>query len=160
MEDQDFWRLSGVARNTYLYTRSPSHQVQDIRVTPDLDAGYLNGKLTVDMDIRGGDRVHLSLLDEQQQLVASRHLQSSPRLHTVFQVRQPALWSAETPTLYTLIVSLEKKGKTVETIPVRVGFRKVEIKHAQLLVNGQPVLIKGVNRHEIDPDRRPVRQAA
>ena len=152
LEDQDFWRLSGVARSTYLYARNPRHQIRDLRVTPDLDADYVDGRLSVDMKIMGGERVRLNLLDAQQNLVAAQHLKAVPELHAVFQVKQPVLWTAETPVLYTLIVTLEKGGETVEIIPVRVGFRKVEIRNSRLLVNGQPVLFKGVNRHELDPD--------
>lgn len=152
LEDQDFWRMCGVARNTYLYTRNSRHQVQDLRVTPDLSADYVDGQLTIDLKIKGGDGVSLNLLDARQELVASTHLKASEKVHTLMHVKRPALWTAETPELYTLIVTLEKDGKTIETIPVRVGFRKVEIKDAQLLVNGKPILIKGVNRHELDPD--------
>ena len=71
---------------------------------------------------------------------------------TTIALKAPHLWSAETPNLYTLVAELSKSGRLIESVPVRVGFRSVEIKNKQLLVNGKPILVKGVNRHELDPD--------
>ena len=152
LEDQDFWRLSGVARDCYLYARSQSDHIQDIRVTPGLDADYRDGRLQVDLQIKGGDRVELTLTDPEGTPVAHTTVKAAPRASALIEVENPAKWTAETPCLYTLQASLKKGGKTIETIPVRVGFRQVEIKDSQLLVNGQPILIKGVDRHELDPD--------
>lgn len=147
LEDQDFFRYSGVARDCYLYARNRK-RIEDIRVTPDLDANYRNGSLTVDMDLKGSDEVLLELLDADGNTVKEATVKGSGKASAVMQVENPKKWTAETPYLYTLRATL---GNT-EVVPLKVGFRKVEIKNAQLLVNGQPVLIKGANRHEIDPD--------
>ncbi len=150
LECQDFWRLCGVARECYLYARNAKH-IDDIRVTPDLDANYQNGSLTVNVKMNGAQKIGLKLLDENNNVVASTHAVTGKS--TVINVENPRKWTAETPYLYTLITTLYNKDKPVEYVPQKVGFRKVEIKNAQLLVNGKPVLIKGVNRHEMDPDR-------
>lgn len=147
LEDQDFFRYSGVARDCYLYARNKK-RIDDIRVTPDLDADYRNGSLTVDMDLKGSGEVLLELLDADGNTVKEATVKGSGKASAVMQVENPKKWTAETPYLYTLRATL---GNT-EVVPLKVGFRKVEIKNAQLLVNGQPVLIKGANRHEIDPD--------
>jgi beta-galactosidase len=148
LEDQDFWRLSGVARDSYLYAR-PKARVADIRVTPDLDAAYTDGTLRVALTTVGSPTVKLTLLAPDGSEIASQTAQKGAATFSVANVEK---WSAETPTLYTLRVDATKGGKTTESFDVKVGFRKVEIKNAQLLVNGQPILIKGVDRHELDPD--------
>ncbi len=151
LEDQDFFRYSGIGRDCYLYAR-PKQHIADLRVTPDLDETYSNGLLNVELSTTGGSDLCLTLLDAEGNSVASQELKAKRQLQTVIRLEAPEKWSAETPYLYTLQVSLKNGGKTLESIPVKVGFRKVEIKNAQLLVNGQPVLIKGANRHELDPD--------
>lgn len=147
LEDQDFFRYSGVARDCYLYARNKK-RINDIRVTPDLDADYRNGSLTVDLDLKGSGEVLLELLDADGNTVKKATVKGSGKASAVMQVENPKKWTAETPYLYTLRATLGN----MEVVPLKVGFRKVEIKNAQLLVNGQPVLIKGANRHEIDPD--------
>jgi len=149
LECQDFWRLSGVARDCYLFARNTKH-VDDIRVTPNLDEDYQNGTLDISVKTLKPSQIEFSLLDAQQNIVASSSAMSNQPVS--MKVNNPNKWSAETPYLYTLIANLKDKGKVLESIPVKVGFRRVEIKNAQLLVNGKPVLIKGVNRHEMDPD--------
>ena len=151
-EDQDFWRLSGVGRSCYLFAQEKSAHVQDIRVTPDLVNNYEDGVLSVKCQAVGKADVQLTLLDAAGKEVAAGKIdswdESQPRQGGVaLAVRSPHRWTAETPYLYTLLV---RYGK--EVIRQKVGFRKVEIKNAQLQVNGQPVYIKGVNRHEMDPD--------
>ena len=150
LEDQDFFRLSGIARDSYLYARSKA-RIEDIRVTPDLDALYRDGTLDVELSFKGNaGTATLELLDSDGRTVAEANVKSPSKggkVNTVFEVANPAKWTAETPNLYTL-----KATAGGETIPVKVGFRKVEIKNAQLLVNGQPILIKGADRHELDPD--------
>lgn len=148
LEDQDFFRLSGVGRDCYLYAREKK-RIQDIRVTPDLDAAYRNGSLDVKVDIQGRDGVKLRLLDAEGNQVAQASLSGRGWQQTTVRVENPKKWTAETPYLYTLLAEYAD-GK--EIIPVKVGFRKVEIKNAQLLVNGKPILIKGANRHEMDPN--------
>ena len=151
LEDQDFWRMTGVGRDCFLYARNQT-QISDIRVTPDLDAAYQNGSLNIELDLHGKAELNLALLDAGGQLVKKQQLKAEGRQMVALEVANPHKWTAETPYLYTLVATLKKDGKLLEAIPLQVGFRKVEIKNAQLLVNGQPVLIKGVNRHEMDPD--------
>lgn len=152
LEDQDFFRYSGVARDCYLYAREASH-INDLRITPDLDADYRHGSLQVELDMRGSGTVELTLTDAQGKTVAQTTLKSSTRKQTAtLRVESPSKWTAETPHLYTLTATLRQGSKVIEVIPQQVGFRKIEIKNRQLLVNGQPVLFKGVNRHEMDPD--------
>ena len=145
LEDQDFFRYSGVGRDCYLYARDKK-RIEDIRVTPDLDSEYKNGSLNIALNLKGNGKVNLTLKDASGKEVATT--QATKGTATI-EVTNPHKWTAETPYLYTLYASLEGSN---EVIPVKVGFRKVEMKNAQLLVNGQPVLIKGANRHELDPD--------
>lgn len=149
LEDQDFFRLSGVARDCYLYARNNSVRLENIRVTPDLDADYQNGSLTVDLALKGKAQVDLQLLDVQGKEVASV---ANVARKQVINVAAPQKWSAESPYLYTLLATVKEGRKIVEVIPVKVGFRKIELRDAQVLMNGQPVLFKGANRHEMDPD--------
>ena len=145
LEDQDFFRYSGVGRDCYLYARDKK-RIEDIRITPDLDNEYKNGALNIALNLKGNGKVNLILKDASGKEVAS--IQTTKGFATI-EVENPYKWTAETPYLYTLYASLEGSK---EVIPVKVGFRKVELKGAQLLVNGQPILIKGANRHELDPD--------
>ena len=146
LEDQDFFRYSGVGRDCYFYARDKK-RIQDIRVTPDLDAEYKNGSLSVKLDLKGSGTVNLELLDATGKQVATATAKGSST--TVLNVENPNKWSAETPYLYTLRATLQGSN---EVIPVKVGFRKIEQKNGQILVNGQAVLFKGANRHEMDPD--------
>ena len=151
LEDQDFFRYCGVARDSYLYARN-KQQISDIRVTPDLDAQYKDGKLDVQLTTKGGGTVELALLDAAGKEVASQSVKAAPQTSVTLNVANPSKWTAETPYLYTLKATLKNGANTVEVIPLKVGFRKIEIKNAQLLVNGQAVLFKGADRHELDPD--------
>ena len=147
LEDQDFFRYSGVGRDCYLYARE-KRRIEDIRVTPDLDAEYKDGTLTVDVQLKGSAIATLKLEDAQGKEVAS----ATTRGETVtLNISNPHKWTAETPYLYTLYAQIGELAPK-EVIPVKVGFRKIELKDAQVLVNGQPVLFKGANRHEMDPD--------
>ena len=145
LEDQDFFRYSGVGRDCYLYARDKK-RIEDIRVTPDLDSEYKNGSLNIALTLKGSGKVNLTLKDASGKEVVNAQ---AIKGNAIIEVENPHKWTAETPYLYTLYASLEGSN---EVIPVKVGFRKVEMKNAQLLVNGQPVLIKGANRHELDPD--------
>lgn len=149
LEDQDFWRLSGVGRSCYLYTRDKNCRVEDIRVTPRLDKNYVNGMLDIDVKIKGKAQVYYSLKDNLGNEVASAKSNGSP---VTLSVENPQKWSAENPYLYKLTATLKHDNEIVEVIPINVGFRTVEIINSQVLVNGKPILFKGVNRHEIDPD--------
>lgn len=150
-EDQDFMRYSGVARDCYLYART-RNRIQDIRITPDLDEEYRDGTLDVELDLTGNCNVCLVLTDPEGNTVEEKTLAGRKGLQSVrFDVKSPAKWSAETPSLYTLTAT-SVSGDNSEVIPVKTGFRKIETKDSQVLVNGQPVLFKGANRHEMDPD--------
>ena len=150
-EDQDFFRYSGVGRDCYLYARDKK-RIQDIRVTPDLDSQYKDGTLNITIDMKGSGTVALDLTDAQGKSVATADLKGSGKLNTTINVANPAKWTAETPNLYTLTATLKNGSTITEVIPVKVGFRKIELTGGQILVNGQPVLFKGADRHEMDPD--------
>lgn len=151
LEDQDFILYSGVARDTYLYARNKK-RIDDVRITPDLDEAYLNGSLDIALNLKGNSKVLLELKDAENKTVCEKTVQGSGAVKAAMQLDNPHKWTAETPYLYTLFATVLQGEKQTEVVPVKVGFRKVEIKNSQLLVNGQPVLIKGVNRHEMDPD--------
>ncbi len=146
LEDQDFFRFSGVARDSYLFARDKK-RIADIRVTPDLENNYTDGIRNIDLSLTANAPVDLILKDAAGNTVANATASKSGR--TVMKVNNPLKWTAETPNLYTLTASM--KGSD-EVIPVNVGFRKIELTGKQILVNGKPVLFKGANRHELDPD--------
>ncbi|MCM1501275.1 MAG: DUF4981 domain-containing protein [Bacteroidales bacterium] len=150
LEDQDFFRLCGVARDSYLYSR-PKNHISDIRATPGLDEDYRDGTMKVEVSSSSSSLpVKVELLDADGRLVAESSVKGSGE--AVLAVASPYRWTAETPYLYTLRLTSFSGNEVSEVIPVKVGFRKIEIKDAQLLVNGQPVLFKGADRHELDPD--------
>ena len=152
LEDQDFFRYSGVGRDCYLYSRNKKY-IQDIRVTPDLDANYTNGTLDIALNLNGSGTVELNLADPTGKNVATAQVSGNGKKSVGMNVDNPAKWTAETPNLYTLTATLKSgNNTTLEVIPVKIGFRKIELKGGQILVNGQPVLFKGADRHEIDPD--------
>ena len=159
LEDQDFWRLSGVARESYLYALDAKTQLEDIRITPDLTNNYQDGALAIHARVKGNANLTFSLYDAQGTMVAEKVVADakSGDVDCSIDVKAPNKWTAETPYLYTLVTTLsvangKKAAKAVSVTPLKVGFRKVEIKNKQFLVNGQPVLIKGADRHEMDPD--------
>lgn len=166
MECQDMWRLSGIFRDVYLFS-TPKLHIRDFQIVTDLDADYRDGDLQIDIEIinysdsrKAIPGVNAVLYDNRQETV----VQSSGQLKGVIEghscvtcklamhVKNPAKWSAETPNLYTLVISLETEEGIAEAVSANVGFRKVEIKDGTLLINGEYVHIKGVNAHEHDPD--------
>lgn len=153
-EDQDFWRLSGVARDSYLYARNGNVQVSNIKLTADLVNNYQDGVLSVDLDVKGSPTVDFDLLNANGISVSKHSVNFKGQSHgnVAFNIKNVKPWTAETPYLFTLVTTVKKSGKVIEVIPQKVGFRKVEIRNSQLLVNGQPIYIKGANRHEMDPD--------
>ena len=158
-EDQDFWRLSGVARENYLYARNKNTHLDDIRVVGDLDSQYRDGilRLKPSFSVEKSKKVNNNLEIEYSLYDAEgKKLNCVPRREAsgdiIMLVDNPHKWTAETPYLYTLTVKMKILDKVIEEVPIKVGFRKVEIKGKQFLVNGQPVLIKGADRHEMDPD--------
>ena len=140
LEDQDFWRFTGIAREVYLYA-TPKVHVQDITIGQDYQQG--NGLLSIDVKLAGKATVEAKLFDAAGNQVAEG-LKAT--------VANAKAWTAETPNLYTLFIYLKQGNKTLEVIKKKIGFRHIEIKGGQLLVNGQPILIKGADRHELDPD--------
>lgn len=159
LEDQDFWRFAGMQRDVYLYARPQTH-IRDFEVVTDLDPTYTDADFSLfvelgtqaDRPVKGAE-VEVCLLDAAgRSIYTERKKQTAAGSEIEFRrlIRQPLLWSAEKPNLYKLLLTLRVDGKTEEVVARSIGFRKSEIKHAQLLVNGQPVYIKGVNRHEHD----------
>jgi beta-galactosidase/beta-glucuronidase len=179
LEDQDHWRMAGIFRDVYLYA-PPKVHIADFFARPELDADYRDATLKVRAivnfydqapptdykgEIRGFDpnppayRVEMQLYDAEGQPIfvapVSRSVRVSDWTMTAVNLSQPVAnphkWSAEQPYLYTLVLSLKNaEGQTIEAESCRIGFRKIEVKNRELLINGQPVLIKGVNRHEFD----------
>ena len=146
-EDQDFWRLTGIAREVYLYARPKLHAA-DIRLNAALENNYQDGVLNYKVSLKGGKTdVAITLCDKDGKQIAQ-----ATGAQGVIKVPKVNAWTAETPYLYKAYITLKNKQGATEVIPQKVGFRNVEIKNAQLLVNGQPVLVKGADRHEMDPD--------
>lgn len=175
-EDQDAWRLTGVARSSYLYARDAVTHVDNLRLTADAD-----GLLHIDATVTGKARIAYALTDASGQVVANATAESpagTSLVQTDIRIDNPKLWSAETPYLYRLTATVSplsdktasgkakakktaaKQEQTImadelpvaEVLTQRVGFRTVKMLNGQLTVNGKPILIKGVDRHEIDPD--------
>ena len=140
LEDQDFWRFTGIAREVYLYARPKAH-IEDLVIGQDWKDGY--GLLDVSVKAPKGTTVDVRLENAEGDVVGTGAQQAIASVNA---------WTAETPYLYNLYVTLKKGDKLLDVVRQKVGFRHVEIKGGQLLVNGQPILIKGVDRHELDPD--------
>ncbi|MBI9018008.1 MAG: DUF4981 domain-containing protein [Phycisphaerae bacterium] len=167
LECQDFWRLSGIFRDVYLYSTN-TLRIQDYFVTCDLDEYYRNAVLKVDALVKNYHpknhvnhcTVDVELFDADGNKVAqtptmnlSAYANSQMLHYTSVKVSNPKKWTAETPYLYDVVLTLKNdKGKTLEVQTCKFGFRKVELSGGQVKVNGQPIYIKGVNRHEHDPD--------
>ena len=159
LEDQDFWRFTGIAREVYLYARPKAH-IEDITVTTDFFNGDLNtGQILIQLTAPAakGKKFTVTLLnpdgtDQNPRQIDPLQIGKDGKGQAGIIIPDVKRWTAETPNLYTAIISLYDGDKLVESIRQRIGVRKVEIKNAQLLVNGQPILIKGADRHELDPD--------
>ncbi len=176
LEDQDFWRLSGIYRDVYLFS-TPNLHIRDFYIRPDFDAEYRDATLNVTARLRNykqnitdlGHTLELHLYDRQlkgvgpqpTQTAALSNMGHNPKLaegaegifELAVKVEQPMQWSAENPYLYTaLLVLKDAQGKVVEVQKSGVGFREIEVLKGQLCLNGKPLLINGVNRHEFDPD--------
>jgi beta-galactosidase len=168
LEDQDFWRMSGIFRDVFL-SATPKVHIFDFFAKPTLDANYNDGRLTIETEVKNYDSqssftpvLTVELFDSKGKSVVKLKSIETPDIqpsssaqYVMFaDVKNPAKWSAETPNLYTLVISLTDKnsGEIIETVSCRLGFRIIEIKDGVLLVNGKYVYIKGVNRHEHDPD--------
>ena len=140
LEDQDFWRFTGIAREVYLYA-TPKVHIQDITIGQDYADG--KGLLNVDVKVAGKAQLEARLFDADSKQVAEGMTATVENVNP---------WTAETPYLYILELQLKQGEKVLEVVRKKVGFRHIEIKGGQLLVNGQPILIKGADRHELDPD--------
>ena len=155
-EDQDFWRFSGVARECYLFARQYD-AITDVRISSTLAHDYRDGVLDVAVAMQGTCNLEAWLLDSAGNIVAQNtnsHV-SNGRASFRMTVDNPCKWSAESPYLYTLVLAPTAPGgdhKPYSYVSQQVGFRRVEIKDGQLMVNGKRIMIKGVNRHEMDPD--------
>ncbi len=156
LECQDFWRFAGLARDIYVFSR-PKQRIENVRISADME-----GKFTLWCEATSGvSKVRWEILDGRGAVAASGEAAPSsknksengnPTFSLEGEVANPALWNAETPNLYCLsLTSLNKKGVATQTVSTDFGFRTVEVKDGLLKVNGQPVLIKGVNRHEMNP---------
>ena len=156
IEDQDMWRLSGITRDCYLLARNSTH-LYDVQLVSDLDAQYKNASLITTLSLNHKPasplRAEVELKDGTTRVaLQSLKFDTSATASLTIPVSAPRLWTAETPTLYDVIIRLyNREGELQEVIPQKIGFRKIEIKQGQFLVNGKPVIIKGVNRHETDP---------
>ena len=161
LECQDFWRISGIERDVYLFARNYSH-IRDFTVITELDKKYKDGELNVNVEYLQSNQsiisnrvVRIELQDRSGEVVSSSQQEVnlfSKQVQFNLPISNPKKWTAETPNLYELIISLvDQDGNILEVITQKVGFRKVEIKNGQLLVNGKAIYIKGVNRHEHDP---------
>lgn len=145
LESQDFWRLSGIAREVYLYARG-QQRIEDVQITQDLSADGSTGIFAVDLRKQGQFVASVTLKDKFGKVVYEGSIPANKqRVEAQISGVQP--WTAETPYLYELTIKTD-----TEEVREQVGFRHIEVKGGQLLVNGKPILIKGVNRHEIDPD--------
>ena len=165
LECQDFWRISGIERDVFLYSL-PSFHISDFFVHASLTNNYRDGDFQLDVDVKNaGDKKPQKhkllvqiLADAPEAVIFQEERDLKPgnskeqTLHFSHPIKEPRKWTAETPELYTLAISLtDKKGNIEEVVAAKIGFRTSEIKNGQLLINGVPVLIKGVNRHEHDP---------
>lgn len=167
LEDQDFWRLSGIFREVYLYTSSPVH-IADFFVRTDLDENFAHADLNVDIKVENYFNQELNPYTLQMQLYnkEGQPLWESPisaatsfeqadvqQIKLSAHAENPYKWSAETPYLYTLVLSInDDKGITLETVSCKVGFRSFEIKDGLMKINGKRIVLKGVNRHEFSCD--------
>ncbi|HHG8774111.1 TPA: beta-galactosidase [Raoultella planticola] len=163
LEDQDMWRMSGIFRSVWLLNK-PEQHLSDVQLTPQLDALYRDGELQVNLAIAAPASglaeltAEVSLWDGEREIARQRQRPGSPaidergnyaeRATITLPVERPAQWSAETPHCYRAVVALWRGDTLLETEAWDIGFRRVEIGNGLLLLNGKPLLIRGVNRHE------------
>lgn len=150
LEDQDFWRFSGIFREVYLYS-VPEVHVYDLHVRPELDSSFTKGTLHVDLKLQGptASNIQANLVNRNGDLVSSTN---GDKDFFSMSIEKPELWSAENPYLYTLYIQLfNKEGQLVEVVPQKVGFRRFELINNIMCLNGERIVFKGVNRHEFNP---------
>ncbi len=156
LEDQDFFRFAGIARECYLYTRNARH-ISDIHLNTILSENYTHGVLDVELmfpSTAKGCTAEVVISADDGRELASQTVKVKGSVEKMkLDAGQVQPWSAEIPALYNLTVALkDAKARTIEVIPLRIGFREVKVEGGLLKVNGQPILVKGANRHEMDPD--------
>ncbi len=164
LECQDFWRISGIERDAFIYS-TPNVRIRDFFAHASLDTAYKNGEFTLDVDLKnqfeklrsGNYTVQYKIFDAKNSEIAGDEqeakINKKQELKLTFSktITEPKKWTAETPYLYTLVISLKNSnGETIEAVSSKIGFRKVEIDNTIFKINGVAVLIKGVNRHEHD----------
>lgn len=150
LEDQDFWRLSGIFRDVYLW-RAPAQRLENFQAIADYDPASGAGVLKLDARLSAGASLQVELLDPKDHRVLASATGGASTLTLDLEAVRP--WSAEKPDLYTLVLSVvDTAGRVREVVAQRVGFRRVELRDGVFLVNGVPVKLKGANRHEHDPD--------
>ena len=156
LENQDFWRLSGIYRAVYLLQK-PKTNIRDFQVVTDLDENYEDASFQLDIHLDNAENNYAGnleclLLDAEGQVIFQKNEVISQSLIQINQpVAKPEKWSPEIPNLYTLVLNLTAEDGSRESLSHKVGFREVAIKNGQVLINGVAVLFKGVNRHEFDP---------
>ena len=160
LEDQDYWKVSGFERDVYLYARPKTH-IHDFFVQADLDKTYTHGQFKLDIDLnRVSSQVETKKISVQvldgKKVIINKEIEvqldkATKQFSFTDEIPNVRRWSAETPELYDIQINLKSaKGKDIEVIRRRIGFRTSEIKNGLLQVNGVPVVIRGVNRHEHD----------
>ncbi len=163
LEDQDFWRLSGIFRDVYVWS-TPKNHIRDFKITSTLDASLKKGIFNIEGELLSftpkNVTVEYNLRNQRNESIGKGKIAiTANKGVTNFDLGKQSVkninqWSAETPYLYTLLLTLkDEKGTILETIPQKVGFRKIEIHDGNIYINGQVVLFKGVNRHEHHPER-------
>lgn len=165
LEDQDMWWLSGIFRDVTLLSK-PKNHIKDVFITPDLDACYRDGTLSIKTEISAPEHYQVQTqLFEDKKAVTQAHIDTphnrridergsySDVVYQTLSIQEPKKWTAETPNLYRLVVSLlDENGCHIESESYQVGFRKIEMTDGLLKLNGKPLLIRGVNRHEHHPE--------
>lgn len=164
LEDQDFWRLSGIYRDVYLVAR-PKIAIQDFQVITTFDSKYKDATLAIDIDLSNATAknfkkgmVKIDLFDADKNKIKSKNVpletitKTGHHQNVSMTMESPLKWSNETPNLYTLQVTLlNKKAEVLDRVSSKVGFRQIDIKGREIFINGSPLIIKGVNRHEHNP---------
>ena len=156
LEDQDFWRLSGIYRDVYLWT-STTTRLRNFQVDADFEVATGGGMLSVHAETSGSGRLQIELLDQSQTPVTKPRILAADapqaRIQAEFKLASVQAWNAENPVLYTLLLTvLNAEGSVQEVITQQIGFRRIEISNGRLLLNGVPIKLKGANRHEHHPD--------
>ena len=161
LEDQDMWRWGGINRNVYLYSTDQT-RILDFFAHPDLDASYKNGILDIDLKLKNyssatkNQSIEVSVVDKNGRKVFAKSqgvsipAENTAEMKLSGNISNPLKWTAETPNLYTLLITLKENNKVIESTSHKIGFRKIEIKDGQLFVNGKKVYFKGVNLHEFN----------